>query len=75
MALMTYVRKHPKSGVFEFRRAVPEPLIGRIGKREIRRSLGTRDFTEAKRLLIPSPARSSGCSAVSRHRLLRHRAP
>ena len=53
MALMTYVRKHPKSGVYEFRRAVPEPLIGRIGKREIRRSLGTRDFIEAKRLAHP----------------------
>lgn len=53
MAPMTYVRKHPKSGVYEFRRAVPEPLIGRIGKRAIRRSLGTRDFTEAKRLAHP----------------------
>lgn len=53
MALMTYVRKHPKTGFYEFRRAVPKPLVARIGKREIRRSLGTRDITEAKRLAHP----------------------
>lgn len=50
MALMTYIRKHPKTGVYEYRRVVPEALRAGVGKREIRRTLGTRDANEAKRL-------------------------
>lgn len=50
MALMTYIRKHPKTGVYKYRRVVPEALRVRVGRREIRRTLGTRDANEAKRL-------------------------
>lgn len=35
--------RHPKTGIFWFRRAVPPRLRSQIGKREEKRSLGTRD--------------------------------
>lgn len=41
--------KHPKSGVYWFRKAVPEDLRDLVGKREEKRSLQTRDPHEAKR--------------------------
>ena len=40
--------KHPKSGVYYYRKTVPESLRGALGRREIRRSLGTKDLREAK---------------------------
>lgn len=40
--------KHPKTGVYYFRRAVPAQLRPHIGKREIKSSLHTRDPNEAK---------------------------
>jgi len=41
--------KHPKTGVYQFRRRVPADLVDVIGKKEIKRSLGTKDSSEAKR--------------------------
>jgi hypothetical protein len=41
--------KHPKSGVYWFRKGVPEDLRKLVGKREEKRSLQTRDPVEAKR--------------------------
>ncbi|WP_322518289.1 DUF6538 domain-containing protein [Rhodopseudomonas palustris] len=41
--------KHPNSGVYWLRRAVPEDLRALVGKREEKRSLQTRDPAEAKR--------------------------
>jgi hypothetical protein len=40
--------KHPKTGVYWFRRAVPKDLRVVIGKREVLRSLRTKDATEAR---------------------------
>jgi integrase len=42
--------KHPKSGVYWLRKRVPDDLVELVGKREEKRSLGTRDPIEAKRL-------------------------
>src|SRR5437764_15316679 len=42
--------KHPKTGVYWYRKVVPAHLRAAVGKREIKRSLGTKDFREAKRL-------------------------
>lgn len=42
--------KHPSSGVYWLRKGVPEELRALVGKREEKRSLGTRDPVEAKRL-------------------------
>jgi integrase len=39
--------KHPKTGVYWFRKVVPEALRGLVGKVEIRRSLRTKDPREA----------------------------
>ena len=38
---------HPKTGVYYFRRVVPEALRGLVGKRELRISLKTKDPREA----------------------------
>lgn len=42
--------KHPKSGVYYYRKVVPEALRAALGKTEFRISLGTKDIREAKRL-------------------------
>jgi hypothetical protein len=41
--------KHPNSGVYWLRKGVPVDLRALIGKREEKRSLQTRDPSEAKR--------------------------
>lgn len=41
--------KHPKTGIYWLRRGVPEELRPLVGKREEKRSLGTRDPDEARR--------------------------
>jgi hypothetical protein len=41
--------KHPNSGLYWLRKGVPEDLRALVGKREEKRSLQTRDPTEAKR--------------------------
>ncbi|NTH43022.1 integrase [Agrobacterium rhizogenes] len=49
MALkMTQPFKHPKTGIYQFRKRVPKELVERLGKREEKASLGTRDPREAK---------------------------
>ncbi len=47
--LMTRPIKHPRTGIFLFRKRVPADLIAVIGQAEVTRSLGTRDPAEAKR--------------------------
>jgi integrase len=39
--------KHPKTGVYYFRKVVPDDMRGLVGKREVRRSLGTKNPREA----------------------------
>jgi hypothetical protein len=47
---MSYLQRHPKSGVYRFRRAVPPKLRKALGgKHEIKKSLGTKNVNEAKR--------------------------
>ncbi len=41
--------KHPKTGVYWYRKVVPAALRAAIGKTEIKRSLGTKDPGEARR--------------------------
>ncbi len=50
MALMSYLLKDPRTGIFYHRRVVPVKLRAAVGVREIKRSLGTKDPKEAKRL-------------------------
>ena len=42
--------KHPTTSIYQFRRAVPKDLRALVGKREEKRSLGTKDPELAKRL-------------------------
>ncbi len=53
MAAMTYLLRHPKTGVYYFRRAVPDDLRSIIGKTAIKKSLATKDMAEAKRRAHP----------------------
>jgi hypothetical protein len=46
--LMPQPFKHPKTGVYWYRKTVPERLRSTVGKREIKFSLGTKDPREAK---------------------------
>jgi hypothetical protein len=41
--------KHPRSGVYYLRKGVPDDLRQLVGKQEEKRSLKTRDPTEAER--------------------------
>ena len=41
--------KHPKTGIYQLRKVVPEDLRKLVGKREEKVSLQTRDPVEAKR--------------------------
>ena len=45
---MSRPHKHPRTGVYWFRRRVPTDLVERVGRREVTQSLGTRDPAEAK---------------------------
>ncbi|RZK97010.1 MAG: hypothetical protein EOO66_04535, partial [Methylobacterium sp.] len=57
MALMTTRPwKHPKTGMYWVRRRVPTHLVERVGKREEKRSLATKDPAEAKRLFTQANA-------------------
>jgi hypothetical protein len=62
--------KHPNSGVYWLRKRVPDDLRALVGKREEKRSLGTRNPEEAKRrhaqLLIELDARWSNLRAGPR---------
>src|SRR5882724_6229516 len=49
MTAMTYLWRHPSSGIYWFRRGVPAELRQTIGKREVKKSLTTTDVREAKR--------------------------
>lgn len=48
--------KHPKTGMYWVRRRVPAHLVERVGKREEKKSLGTKDPVEAKRLYTQANA-------------------
>lgn len=50
MPAMTYLHKHPKTGMYWFLRAVPKELRATIGKTMIKKTLATKDVGEAKRL-------------------------
>ncbi|MGO8297950.1 DUF6538 domain-containing protein [Rhizobium ruizarguesonis] len=45
---MSRPQKHPKTGIYQFRKRVPEKLQGLLGKKEEKLSLGTRNLAEAK---------------------------
>jgi hypothetical protein len=50
MAAMTYLHKHPKTGVYYFRRAIPPDLRPFIGKGvQWKETLSTKNVAEAKR--------------------------
>ena len=48
--------KHPKSGIYYFRKVVPEAHRPALGRREFCISLSTKNFAEAKRLYLDKAA-------------------
>jgi hypothetical protein len=49
---MSYLFRHPKTSIYWYRRGVPAGLRPVIGRTEVKRSLGTTDAREAKRLAL-----------------------
>jgi hypothetical protein len=56
---MLHLWRHPKSGIFYFRQAVPEEHRPAVGKREIKFSLHTTDPKEAKLRYPDAAARAN----------------
>ena len=54
--------KHPKTGVYYFRKGVPERLRALVGRWEIKISLDTKSLREAKLRYPDAAARASSCS-------------
>lgn len=52
MPAMSYLFRHPKTSIYWFRRGVPVNLRPVIGKTEVKRSFGTTEVREAKRLAL-----------------------
>jgi hypothetical protein len=76
MALaMARPTKHPKSGVYRVRRAVPSELRSALGKRELIQTLDTKDPAEAKRRAPPVVARFDAILAAARRELAGDVAP
>jgi hypothetical protein len=61
--------KHSKTGVYWYRKVVPAHLRASVGKREIKRSLGTKDFREAKRLYPAAAEEAERELAIAEGRL------
>jgi len=54
MAAMSYLQKHPKTGVYRIRRPIPVAARAAFGGRAVYlKSLGTKDLAEAKRAAFP----------------------
>ena len=68
MSAVTYLWRHPRSGVYYFRRAVPDDLRRVIGKTMIKKSLGTKDVTAAKRKVPPLTIQADAQFAAARER-------
>src|SRR5215470_16391151 len=67
---MTYLRRHPNSGVYYFRRAVPDDIRATIGKTMVKQSLGTKEVVEAKRRVHPVAIRTGKDFQEARERRL-----
>ena len=68
MSAMTYLWRHPNSGVYYFRRAVPDDIRATIGKTMVKQSLRTRDVAEAKRRALPIAMRTETDFQTARER-------
>jgi len=53
VSAMTYLWRHPNSGVYYFRRAVPDDIKAILGKTMVKQSLRTKDVADAKRRAHP----------------------
>lgn len=72
---MLHLWKHPQSGIFYFRRAVPEEHRSAVGKREIKFTLDTKDLKEAKLRYSDAAARANDIlqRAIGGQRHLTHK--
>ena len=52
--------KDPRTGIYDYRKVVPERLRSLVGQREIKESLGTKDAHEAKRLFLSVAVKREG---------------
>jgi integrase len=76
MALIAQPFRHPDSGIYYLRRRVPDDLRQIIGKTEIRRSLNTRHYLQAKAAFAHAYAESERLFSDARQGLyVEHREP
>jgi len=66
MPATVYLRRHPRTGIYWFRRAVPAVLRTAVGRCEIVRSLTTRDRREARRLALVHAVEAENLLAQAR---------
>jgi integrase len=69
MSIMTSPQKHPTSGIYYFRQSVPKECRSAIGKTEFKNSLGTKNLSEAKRLIIQFMHEADQLVALARLKL------
>lgn len=69
MAVMAQPWKHPQSGIYYFRREVPEDIRSSIGRREWKVSLKTRDLSLARPRFASESARCEDVFAAAREQL------
>ena len=60
--------KHPETGVYYFKRKVPADVVEAVGKSWFKKSLRTKDLSEAKRLIVPLIAESDELIRMARLR-------
>jgi integrase len=66
MPLVTYLHRHPRTGVYWFRRSVPPDLRAALGRREITESLRTKVPADAKARLPDASARAEAVLEAAR---------
>ena len=75
MPIMTSPWKHPDTGVYYFRRAVPADIKKAVGRALIKKSLNTKDPKEAKRLIVPYIAETDDLFSLARLRASKDEVP
>jgi integrase len=68
-AFMAQPTKHPKTGIYQLRRKVPDELREALARREYKRSLDTRDPNEAKARFAAAWVESDRVFALARAQL------
>ncbi len=70
MGLRTMLVKHPKTGVYQFRKRIPKELVAIFGRNEIKKSLSTKNPAEAKIFVLKAESDFNDLMEAQRLNLL-----